>query len=152
LLVARNESKASRKLVSTSADGATEWSQPVFHPDLWEAICMASVAALPDGGLLYSGVRTLPRDKEGKELPGGRGKRENVSISLSRDEGKTWPVTKTLDAGPSAYSDLTILADGSVICLYEAREDIRAARFNLEWLGTDDVRKAGQNPAATEAK
>ena len=61
---------------------------------------------------------------------------ENLSIKLSRDDGKTWPVNKTLEPGPSAYSDLAVLPDGTVICLYEGKEDIRVARFNLEWLTT----------------
>jgi hypothetical protein len=48
-----------------------------------------------------------------------------------------WPVNKTLDAGPSAYSDLAVLPDGTVLCLYEKTSDIAAARFNLEWLSTE---------------
>ena len=73
-------------------------------------------------------------DKDGKEVPAGRGKRENLSIKLSRDDGKTWPINKTLDAGPSAYSDLAVLPDGTVLCLYEGKADIVVARFNLEWI------------------
>ena len=136
MLVARNVSKANRKLVSTSADGATGWSTPKFHDQLWEPICMASIVAHPTqpGTQLYSAPHTLGRDAAGNEIPAGRGKRENLSIKLSRDDGKTWPVNKTLDAGPSAYSDLAVLPDGTVLCLYEKNSDIVAARFNLEWL------------------
>jgi sialidase-1 len=43
-------------------------------------------------------------------------------------------VSKTLDAGPSAYSDLAVLPDGTVLCLYEGKADIFCARFNLEWI------------------
>ena len=43
-------------------------------------------------------------------------------------------MNKTLDAGPSAYSDLAVLPDGTVLCLYEKGSDIVAARFNLDWL------------------
>ena len=136
MLVARNVSKANRKLVSTSADGATGWSTPKFHDQLWEPICMASIVAHPaqPGTQIYSAPHTLGRDAAGKEIPAGRGKRENLSIKLSRDDGKTWPVNKTIDAGPSAYSDLAVLPDGTVLCLYEKNSDIVAARFNLEWL------------------
>ncbi len=136
MLVARNVSKANRKLVSTSADGATGWSTPKFHDQLWEPICMASIVAHPTqpGTQLYSAPHTLGRDAAGNEVPAGRGKRENLSIKLSRDDGKTWPVNKTLDPGPSAYSDLAVLPDGTVLCLYEKNSDIVAARFNLEWL------------------
>ena len=136
LLVARNVSKANRKLVSVSADGATGWSTPRFHEQLWEPICMASIVAHPSrpGTQLYSAPHTLARDASGREIPAGRGKRENLSIKLSRDDGKTWPVYRTLEAGPSAYSDLAVLPDGRVLCLYEAGNDIRLARFDLAWV------------------
>ena len=136
MLVARNVSKANRKLVSISADGATGWSTPKFHDQLWEPICMASIVAHPaqPGTQIYSAPHTLGRDSSGKEIPAGRGKRENLSIKLSRDDGTTWPVSRTLDAGPSAYSDLAVLPDGTVLCLYEKANDIVAARFNLEWI------------------
>jgi sialidase-1 len=136
MLVCRSVSKANRKIITTSADGATDWTTPVFHEQLWEPVCMASIIAHPSqpGLLIYSNPHTLPLDKNGNELPAGRGVRENLSIKLSRDDGKTWPVNKTLDAGPSAYSDLAVLPDGTILCLYEADMSIACARFNLDWI------------------
>jgi len=136
MLVARSISKANRKLITTSADGATGWSPPKFHDQLWEPICMASIVAHPSkaGTLIFSNPHTLGLDSAGKEIPAGKGKRENLSIKLSRDDGTTWPVSRTLNAGPSAYSDLAVLPDGTVLCLYEKTSDIVAARFNLEWI------------------
>ncbi len=136
MLVTRSVSKANRKIVTISPDGATRWGQPSFHDQLWEPRCMASIIAHPakPGTLLFSNPHTLARDATGKEVPGDKGKRENLSIKLSRDDGKTWPVSRTLDAGPSAYSDLAILPDGTVVCLYEKGSDIVAARFNLSWV------------------
>jgi sialidase-1 len=138
MLVARSLSKPNRKIVATSPNGATGWSKPSFHDQLWEPRCMASIIAHPSrpGTLLFSNPHRLPLDASGKELPAGRGKRENLSIKLSRDDGKSWPVSKTLDPGPSAYSDLAVPPDGSVLCLYEAGSDIQIARFNLEWIGS----------------
>jgi len=136
MLISRSVSAASRKIVTTSADGATGWSKPVFHEQLWEPICMASIVAHPSkpGTLLFSCPHTLGLDKEGKPVPAGRGKRENLCIKLSRDYGKTWPVNKVLDPGKAAYSDLAVLPDGTVLCLYEADTSIDCARFNLEWV------------------
>jgi sialidase-1 len=138
MLVARSVSKASRKLIAYSSDGATGWTRPFFHDQLWEPICMASIVAHPSipGTLIFSNPHSLERDKNGAEIPAGRGKRKNLSIKLSHDDGKTWPVNKTLQAGPSAYSDLAVLPDGTVLCLYEADESIACARFNLEWINT----------------
>ena len=134
MLVSRSVSKPNRKLVTISPDGATRWSKPEFHEQLWEPVCMASIIAHPSGVLLFSNPHTLALDKAGKELPAGRGRRQNLSIKISPDDGKTWPINKTLEAGPSAYSDLAALPDGTVLCLYERGDSIECARFNLEWL------------------
>ncbi|NBR86890.1 MAG: exo-alpha-sialidase [Verrucomicrobia bacterium] len=134
MLVSRSVSKPNRKLVTISPDGATRWSKPEFHEQLWEPVCMASIIAHPSGVLLFSNPHTLALDKAGKELPAGRGRRQNLSIKISPDDGKTWPISKTLEAGPSAYSDLAALPDGTVLCLYERGDSIECARFNLEWL------------------
>lgn len=136
MLVARSVSKANRKLISHSRDGATGWSRPIFHEQLWEPICMASVVAHPSkpGTLIFSNPHSLDIDQNGKEKPAGRGKRKNLSIKLSYDDGKSWTVSKTLDAGPSAYSDLAVLPDGTVLCLYEADQSIVSVRFDLDWI------------------
>lgn len=134
MLVTRSVSQASRKIVTTGPNGATGWSKPEFHHQLWEPTCMASVVAHPSGVILFSNPHTLGLDKSGDPVPAGRGKRENLSIKLSRDDGKTWPVNKTLEPGKSAYSDLAVLPDGTVLCLFERENSIDCARFNLEWL------------------
>jgi len=136
LLVSRSVSAANRKLLTIGPDGATGWSRPRFHEQLWEPICMASVVAHPSqpGTLLFSNPHSLARDAAGHEIPAGRGRRENLSIKLSRDDGASWPISRTLVPGPSAYSDLAVLPDGTVLCLYEGQDTIAAARFTLDWL------------------
>jgi sialidase-1 len=136
MLVARSKSNKNRKIISTSLNGATEWTKPVFHDQLWEPVCMASIIAHPSklGMLVLSNPHSLKRDKDGNEVPAAWAPRENLSIKLSEDDGKTWPVNKVLDAGSSAYSDLAVLPDGTVLCLYEKANNIVCARFNLEWL------------------
>ena len=150
MLVARSVSQANRKLITTSADGARNWTTPRFHPQLWEPICMAGLVAYPKepGTLIFSNPHSLARDKAGKEIPGSKGRRENLSLKLSRDDGKTWPVIKTLEPGPSAYSDLAVLPDGTVLCLYERGDRLTVARFNLEWLasGASSATRRERNP------
>ena len=65
--------------------------------------------------------------------------RERLTIRLSDDQGRTWPVAKLLYPGPSAYSCLTVLPDKRIGCLYERGdrgpyETITFARFSLDWL------------------
>jgi sialidase-1 len=65
-------------------------------------------------------------------------KRENLTVKLSRDQGRTWPVSRTIHAGPAAYSTVIQLRDGTIAVLYErgeknAAERITFARFDLRW-------------------
>jgi sialidase-1 len=135
MLVSRTVAKPNRKLVAYAADGATGWTKPAFHADLWEPVCMASLTTLagPSPALLFSAPRRVAVDKAGQEVPGGRGKRENLTVMLSADDGRTWPVSRTLEAGPSAYSDLGAHGE-KIYCLYEGSAGIRLARFDLGWL------------------
>ena len=62
--------------------------------------------------------------------------RTNMTVRLSYDEGATWPIAKTVDPGPSAYSDLVVQADGDIGLLYERGNagGIFYAAFSLAWL------------------
>ncbi|MGA0134712.1 MAG: sialidase family protein [Opitutales bacterium] len=135
MFVTRTTAKPNRKLVAYSADGASGWTAPAFHPDLWEPVCMASLTALisPSPALLFSAPRRVAVDKDGREVPAGKGKRENLSVMLSTDDGRTWPVLRTLEAGPSAYSDLGAHGE-KIFCLYEGGAGIWIARFDLDWI------------------
>jgi len=50
---------------------------------------------------------------------GDRDERWNLTLSVSRDGGKTWPKHTVLYAGPSAYSDLVLLPKKRVGILWE---------------------------------
>ncbi|MFD2158151.1 exo-alpha-sialidase [Rubritalea tangerina] len=70
--------------------------------------------------------------------------RENLTIRISYDEGKTWSDGKVVNPGASAYSSLTILKDGSIGVLYEnGNARTKFARFTLEALtdGKDKLEK-----------
>jgi len=136
LLVSRNVSTPNRKLVTVGPDGAAGWSTPAFQADLPEPICMAGLVAHParPGMMILSCPDSVARDDAGAEVPAGRGKRRKLSLRVSRDDGRSWPIVRVLEPGPSAYSDLAVLPDGTVVCLYEADDRIVAARIGLDWL------------------
>jgi sialidase-1 len=150
MLNARTESKTHRRLVTTSKDGATDWTQPRFDEALREPICMAGLVRYPfktasgTNCLLFSNPDNLSRS-DGKERPGGSRDRKNLSVKASYDEGQTWPVNKSLESGFSSYSDLAVTKSGVILCFYGARAKtdstagafgncLTLARFNLEWL------------------
>ncbi len=160
LLNMRTESKANRRLLTTSRDGATGWSKPQFHEQLLEPICMASMVRLTEvpthdkNRLLFSNPHNLSRT-DGKEVAGKSRDRKNVSVKLSYDESATWPVSKTVEPGFSGYSDLAVAKDGTILLFYERGSTdgannyktglLTVARFNLEWLtdGKDSLHPAG---------
>ncbi len=120
------------RAVSTSSDGGRTWSELVHDPDLVEPVCQGSFIRYTSRQDGYAKDRLLFSN------PASR-KREKMTVRLSYDEGKTWPVSKVIHAGPAAYSCLTVLADGTIGLLYErgeksAYEKITFARFDLEWL------------------
>lgn len=64
--------------------------------------------------------------------------RENVSIFVSYDEGQTWQQPKTLFAGPSVYSSLTILKNGTIGAYIEENPngacELWYMNFPFKWL------------------
>jgi sialidase-1 len=163
MLNVRSESKAHRRLVTISRDGATGWSTPRFDDALLEPICMGSIvrySLAQDGGknrILFCNPDNLSR-ANGKEEPGKNRDRKNVSVKLSYDEGKTWAVTKPIEPGPSMYSDIAVTKTGTILCFYGrsgastglgsfAGGRLTLARFNLEWL-TDGRDTTAPQPSA----
>ncbi|MCK9452262.1 MAG: glycoside hydrolase [Bacteroidales bacterium] len=62
--------------------------------------------------------------------------RNNLTLRISYDEGKTWSAGKTVYAGGSAYSTMTILENGEIGIFFE-KDDYRDnvfVRRSLEWL------------------
>jgi len=64
-------------------------------------------------------------------------------LSVSYDEGKTWPIKKVMIPGPFAYSDLSMDMQKWIYCLFEGSPNskqrceydyINCIRFNWEWV------------------
>jgi sialidase-1 len=136
MLNVRTSSLKNRRVVTISPDGTTHWTQGQENEQLLEPLCMASLvrySTKPKTILLFSNPDTLEPIK-GDATPGSHRVRKNLTVKLSYDEGKTWPVKRVLEPGRSAYSDLAVLGDGTILCFYEGQGTLMFARFNLEWL------------------
>ncbi len=152
LLNVRTASPRNERLVVASKDGAHHWSKPEFQPGLPDPICFASIVRLSSkrdssrNWILFANPDNLARS-DGKPIASKD--RRNLTVRLSYDEAKTWPVKRALEPGPSGYSDLAVSPNGIIWCFYEAgrspHERLVLAKFNLEWLtgGRDSLaRKA----------
>ena len=155
LFNSRTESHHHRRIVTTSPHGSGQFSEPRFDEALLEPICFGSIVSVPGtGNILFAnpGVleRTMPGGPKDRGIgPGETGRiydRKYLTIRLSRDDCASWTVARRLEHGPSGYSDLTALPDGTVLCLYECGlvdrmfDDryLRLARFNVEWVEDAD--------------
>ncbi|HEY5311049.1 MAG TPA: sialidase family protein, partial [Pirellulales bacterium] len=146
MLNMRTENIQRRRFLSISANGATGWSQPAPADDLLEPVCMGSMLRWPAGSapptlILFSN----PNHLGASPSTGAKGissDRVDLTVHASRDQGRSWPISKLLESGPSGYSDLAATGDGTILCLYErgSRESmyhtrwLTLARLNTAWL------------------
>ncbi|MBI4902454.1 MAG: exo-alpha-sialidase [Acidobacteria bacterium] len=125
MLNMRSYAKRNRRYVSVSKDGGLTWTQPTDDAALIEPVCQASLIRAGKN-LLFSNPAST--------------KRENMTIRLSRDNGKTWTASKVIHAAPAAYSNLVDLGKGKAGLLYERGEKGPYERITFEVLNVKDLR------------
>lgn len=142
LMSIRNKNKGNRYYTLSTDNGIT-WAPVRLWKDLKDPACNGDI-------IRYS----MEKDGAGKNIllhsiPFDEKDRKNVSVYVSYDEGKTWPTGKTICAGLSAYSSLTVLKDGTIGAYIEEgtseNMNMYYLNFSFEWLtrNTDklDLRK-----------
>ena len=131
LLNMRSYHGKNRRAIQRSRDGGLTWSPLELDETLIEPVCEASlVAAVPpgkksNGRLLFSNPAATTRT--------------HMTVRLSKDGGRTWSASRLVDGGPSAYSSLAVLRDGTVGLLYEHGDrnpymKITFAHFDISWV------------------
>ncbi|WP_435021457.1 sialidase family protein [Tundrisphaera sp. TA3] len=134
MLNVRHESEPRLRGISISPDGLSGWSPMRFDPALPDPVCFGSLARMPadPARLLFVNLDNAA-SKE----------RRNLTVRMSRDDGRTWPVARALEPGTSGYADLAVGPDGVISCFYESGSSakgstvpptLQLARFNPEWL------------------
>lgn len=143
----RNDTDVYRRLVAVSPDGVRDWRVVGFDPALLEPICMGSMLRYdwPSDGSGSTGriLFANPANLDNLMTPQQRFRdRKRLTVKVSQDDGRTWPVSRVLENGPAGYSDLGRLADGTILCLYECGQVERMfddryvmlASFDPDWL------------------
>lgn len=117
------------RYVHTSPDQGASW---ISYPDsqLVDPACNASIiqytsveAGADKNRLLFCNANAATA-------------RENLTIRISYDEGKTWSEGRSIYPGRSAYSSMTILKNGDIGILFE-KDDYQEnvfVRLTLDWL------------------
>ena len=126
LLNMRNETANRRRLESKSADGAGNWSKPVYNENLYEPVCNAAIERVSFKG--KDGKNRIvfcnPDSQFDTATPPRR--RVNLKIRMSYDEGQTYPISKVIDTGRAGYSDVVCGKDGMIYVIYEQGERLNS--------------------------
>jgi sialidase-1 len=122
----RSRQGKKRRAHAWSIDGGYSWSLIQFDDALPDPPAEGSIVRFPGGAnsaILFAN-------------PASSIDRSHLTVRMSTDEGETWPVSRVLYEGNSAYSDLAVGADRTVLCLFEADKytKIVLARFDAAWL------------------
>lgn len=96
------------RVMAVSKDQGMTWTESWFDETLVDPRCQ--------GCMIRSGKLVLHSNA------GHRSQRVKMTVRISRDEGKTWPESRVLHEGPSAYSCLAALPEGEAACLFECGE------------------------------
>jgi len=140
LMSIRNPDGGRRKF-AVSADRGVTWSAPQRWEEMPSPGCNGDIiryTSRADGFERDRLLHCIPLDSVG---------RRNVSVLMSYDEGKSWPVCKSVWSGDSGYASLTVLPDGAIGLLTEVGNGkegfgIYFTRLTPEWLtdGEDGYR------------
>ena len=123
------------RLMAKSTDQGATWTTAEVNNNLMDPACNGDVVSIEYDGqyyLLHS-------------LPASTSTRENVTVYASLDGGETWPISRKIYNGYSAYSSLEVLNDGTIGILVEEGKwdsalpgddgfNIGYYNFTMDWL------------------
>ena len=118
----RNYLGHERRAFSVSKDGGETWSTPELNHQVYCSTCQAAILRYsfePKSVILYSGP--------------ARG-RSQMTVRVSYDEGRTWPIAKLIYGRQTSYSDMAVLPSGEIGLIMENDDHtaISFMRFSLE--------------------
>jgi sialidase-1 len=133
LINMRQNSRKGMRAIATSNDRGATWSEVTYDQNLPEPTCQGSLVSFLRPG------KAAPTPKLLFSNPADSAKRIRMTVRLSEDGGKAWPVSRMVHPGPSGYSSLAVLRDGSIGLLFERgesvyHETIAFVRLNAAWL------------------
>jgi sialidase-1 len=116
----RDQARRGRRCVAWSRDGGLTFPEYWWDETLIEPACQASAIRLAGAGtpdphrVLFCNPASASRD--------------TLTIRLSEDECRTWPIARVLWPGPAAYSDLAVTGPTAVQSEPAVGSDLAATR------------------------
>lgn len=145
VLVARQTGTTTRgRAESRSTDGGAHWSAWRDLPELTGTPC--------DGGLIQAGPHAWLYSYPASQSRAAKD-RADLTIALSEDGGRTWPIRRLLHPGHATYSDLARDAAGNLYCVFGnggtdfQGDRVDVARFTLDWVRSGAPTAAASGPA-----
>ena len=124
LMIMRSADPRHRAWKSLSTDHGRSWTEPRQIEELPNPNCSIEMYKLRSGAWLMAF-----NDSEASRTP--------LTLALSNDEGKSWPIRRHIETaqGEYSYPSLTQGPDGVVHITYtHRRETIKHAAFREEWV------------------
>jgi sialidase-1 len=113
--------------IGLSKDGGQTWFHKYGDNALIDAETQGSIISFPGaaGKILFSNPAYCARG--------------NMTLRMSYDDGKTWPVKREIYNGPSCYSQICMLPDGTILLIFESgkydyREGLALVKVDMAWL------------------
>ncbi|WP_139140939.1 sialidase family protein [Streptomyces oceani] len=128
----------SKRYYAESKDGSSEFSEPWASSLIDPKVNADEISYLQPDAEGVDPSTKAPR-RTGTALfsnPASTSAREDLTVRLSEDDGRSYPDSALLRTGEAGYSTMAVLDDGSVGNLYERGNDggIYFSRFTLDWL------------------
>lgn len=121
------------RAISESKDGGLTWSKPVVDKNLPCPACQGSILRLNDKEVLFLNPNV--------NYSGGFAiwSRRNLTLRLSKDDGKSWAAARILNKKLAGYSDIAVAKNGNILCVFENGvkdycEKISIMEVTREWL------------------
>ncbi len=122
-----------QRIIGLSEDGSASWKKTYFDPQLPDPICQGSILTIAQKKQAFNLAFSNAADTKN---------RDNLTIRISQDDGRTWPISIPVDNGASAgespkdftaYSDLVLLDSKNIGIVYERKDYSQIVFKKIKW-------------------
>jgi sialidase-1 len=122
-----------QRIIGLSDDGSATWKETYFDSQLPDPICQGSILTIAQKKEPFTLAFSNAADTKN---------RDNLTIRISQDDGRTWPITIPVDNGASAgespkdftaYSDLVLLDSKHLGIVYERKDYSQIVFKKIKW-------------------